>query len=222
MSQLFYEAEIAVANIGTVHIDPDSRVRLVSTGADLHRLELAEGGLHAKVNAPPRLFMVDTKAATAVDLGCAYSLRVSKQGVTRLVVTRGWVALERKGVEMFVPAAAAAESRLDGKQSTPCFIDSAAELKSALRKFDFENSGDTEIQIILDNVEWLDTLTLYRLLSRVSINTRGKIIDRMTALSKPPDGVTREGTLRLDPAMLTKWSASLELDWMSHPDILGS
>ena len=45
-----------------------------------HCLRLAHGRLSARVTAPPRLFVVDTPAATAIDLGCAYDLAVLTDG----------------------------------------------------------------------------------------------------------------------------------------------
>ena len=48
----------------------------------------------ARVVAPPRVLVVETPAADAVDLGCAYALEVEADGSTRLSVTSGQVALE--------------------------------------------------------------------------------------------------------------------------------
>jgi hypothetical protein len=86
-------ADVRVADIGAVRLYGDSRLRLVGTGPNEHRLELAEGRLSAKVTAPPRLFVVDTPAAAAVDQGCAYELSVDASGRTTLKVTTGAVTL---------------------------------------------------------------------------------------------------------------------------------
>src|SRR5206468_9144106 len=67
-------AEIKVGAIGEAEIEPNTRVRLVQAGVTEHRLALARGTLHARIWAPPRLFFVETPSATAVDLGCAYTL----------------------------------------------------------------------------------------------------------------------------------------------------
>src|SRR5205085_10449968 len=53
-------AQISVGNIGKVDIDPDTRVRLIQTNANEHRLELAHGRLSARISAPPKLFFVNT------------------------------------------------------------------------------------------------------------------------------------------------------------------
>ena len=86
-------ARITVANIGNVEIEPNSRVKLVDTNPEQHRLSLERGVLQAKISAPPRLFIVDTPSAAAVDLGCEYKLEVDKAGNSTLAVTRGFVSL---------------------------------------------------------------------------------------------------------------------------------
>src|ERR1044071_2996225 len=66
-------AKINVADIGQVDIGPNSRVRLVGTRSTEHRLALARGRLHAFINAPPRLFIVETPSATGPGLGCSFT-----------------------------------------------------------------------------------------------------------------------------------------------------
>lgn len=58
---------VQVASIGDLTVYGGSRLRLVGTGGREHRFELASGRISARVTAPPRLFVVDTPAATAVD-----------------------------------------------------------------------------------------------------------------------------------------------------------
>ena len=53
-------ATITVADIGEVEVDPNTRIRLVKTQADEHRLALDHGRMKATISAPPRLFFVDT------------------------------------------------------------------------------------------------------------------------------------------------------------------
>jgi len=58
-----------------------------------------------RFSAPPRLVIVETASARAVDLGCAYTLSVDAAGGRRLRVTSGWVALETPDGSVYVPAA---------------------------------------------------------------------------------------------------------------------
>ena len=90
-------ALLNVGQIGTVELEPNSRVRLIETHLTEHRLALDRGKIRAKISAPPRLFFVDTPSAQAIDLGCAYTLEVDNEGRGLLHVTAGWVALVRDG-----------------------------------------------------------------------------------------------------------------------------
>ncbi len=87
------QVKISVADIGSVEVEPGTRIRLVETRPDEHRLELTRGTINASINAPPRLFYVNTPSATVIDYGCAYSLTVEDDGITTLHVTEGWVSL---------------------------------------------------------------------------------------------------------------------------------
>lgn len=207
------QAEITVADIGKVTVEPNSSVRLEETGKEAHRLQLAQGELSAFVKAPPRLFMVDTQAARAVDLGCAYTLRVDKAGITYLFVTSGRVVLEGKGREAMVPAGATCETHPDTGPGTPCFTDAPESMKAALLKLDFENGGEKEIRTVLGSARPIDTLPLWHLLSRVPAQERGKVYDRLAQIAPPPSGVTRGGILRLDKKMLELWKAQIEPNW---------
>ena len=100
-------AQIDVATIGNVQIDPNSRVRLLQTNSSEHRLELARGRLSAHISAPPKLFFVNTPSGVAEDLGCAYTLEVDNNGNSILHVTLGWVSLQLTDRESSVPAGAA-------------------------------------------------------------------------------------------------------------------
>ena len=206
-------AKINVADIGQVDIGPNSRVRLVGTRSDEHRLALQRGRLHAFINAPPRLFIVETPSATAIDLGCSYTLEVDDAGRSVLHVTSGWVALELKGRESIVPAGAICVTEPGKGPGTPYFDDASARFRDALARLDFQNGGAKALSIVLAEAREYDTLTLWHLLSRVSGAERSRVYERLATLIAPPQGVTRDGVLRLDKGMLDLWKQELEWAW---------
>lgn len=206
-------AKINVANIGQVDIGPNSRVRLVGTRSTEHRLALERGRLHAMISAPPRLFVVETPSATAIDLGCSYTLEVDDRGRSILHVTSGWVALARQGRESIVPAGAMCVTEPGKGVGTPFFDDASMRFRNALSRLDFQNGGAKALGIILSEAREYDTLTLWHLLYRVQGAERARVYDRLAALIAPPTGVTREGVLRLDKGMLDLWKKGLEWAW---------
>lgn len=206
-------AKVDVANIGQVEIAPNSLVRLVNSNETEHRLALEYGRLDAKIFAPPRLFVVDTPTAKAVDLGCAYTLEVDKAGNSTLRVTSGYVALERGERESIVPAGAYCLTRRAKGLGTPFMETASAEFKTALRRFDFENGGRAALRKILETARSQDTLSLWHLLSRVPENDREKVFKKIRSFAALPEGVTREGVLKLDKQMLDEWRYQLEILW---------
>lgn len=206
-------ARVQVANIGNVEIAPNSRVKLVNTKSTEHRLSLERGELKAKIFAPPRLFIVDTPSAAAVDLGCEYTLEVDENGGSKLHVTGGFVALEKDGRESIVPAGAIALTKKGKKIGTPFAEDSSAEFQAALYKFDFENGGNAALETIIKESNLYDSLTLWHLLSRVPKNERAQVFDALANYVKTPANITREGILRLNKKMLDAWWKEVENVW---------
>jgi hypothetical protein len=204
-------ARIRVGTIGELMVGPDTRLRLLEATRSEHRLSLAKGKVHAEILAPPRLFFVETPSAVAVDLGCAYSLEVDEQGSGLLRVTRGFVGFEWEGRESMVPAGASCATRAGRGPGTPSFDTASASLRESLARLD---TGDASaLGVVLGASRPRDTLTLWHLLSRVSVDDREAVYDRMARLAAPPPEATREAVLQLDRAALEAWRRRLEVVW---------
>lgn len=206
-------ATVKIGQIGSVEVEPNTRVRVLVARPAEHRLALARGEIRAKISAPPRLFFVDTAAGTAVDLGCEYALEVDPDGVGQLQVTKGWVLFQWKGLESLVPAGASCRTRPLAGPGIPYFDDAPESVKQALERFAFEKGGDNDLGVILADARVRDTLSLWHLLSRVDADDRGQVYDRMAALTRVPVGVTREQALQLDSQTLQRWREELAWTW---------
>lgn len=210
-------AALAVADIGHLTVEPDTRLRLVSTGREGHRLALERGTIDAVVTAPPRLFMVETPTALAVDLGCAYTLTVDDDGAARLVVTAGWVALENGAHDALVPAGAECATRPGSGPGVPVWMSATPELRRAAAALEGSGNGGATTAAALDTLlataRPIDSLTLWHLLPRLEPEPRARLYDTLAALRPPPEGVTRDGVLKLDDLMLETWKETLRHDW---------
>jgi hypothetical protein len=206
-------ARINVGNIGTVEIAPNTRIQVVAAQPDRQRLKLAQGEISASVSAPPRLFFVDTPAAAAVDLGCAYTMKADPDGNGLLRVTLGWVSLEWEGRESLVPAGASCRTRPKIGPGTPYFDDASSRLAGALADFDFNSGGDPALDIVLKEARVRDTLTLWHLLSRVNPPARERVYDRIVDLVPLPKGVEKDKALQLDLKTLEFWREELVWKW---------
>lgn len=206
-------ARLRIGEIGTVDVEPGSRIQLVSAGPDEHRLSLAHGRISAEIVAPPRIFFVETPASTVVDLGCAYTMEVDQDGIGLLRVTGGWAALEWGERESLVPAGASAHTRPRVGPGTPVFDDAPEKLRSALLEFDFGEGGRLALDVILDEARDRDTLTLWHLMSRVDTNDRARVFERIADLSPLPAGVDRDRAMALKPDVMRHWREELAWTW---------
>ena len=196
---------LRVAELGIVAVEPGTRARLVAASADGQRLALERGTIRAEITAPPRLFVVETPAAVATDLGCAYTLAVDSLGAGLLHVTSGWVELARGGRLVVVPYDAYAEIRPGAGPGTPWAEGAPAALRAALDAFDFAAGGAVAVQDVLDAARPADAVSVMNLLSRTDGAVRVAVHDRLAALVPPPPGVTREAVLALDRRAIDRW-----------------
>lgn len=199
-------AEIKVADIGRVLVKPDSELRVRKTGPDQHLLELQRGSIHARIIAPPRVFLVDTPSARATDMGCEYTLDVDETGAGILRVQLGHVLLERHGRSADVPMlGGTCRMRPGFGPGTPYFDDAAPELIAALDRFDFGGGRDGDLDVVLTSARARDALSLWHLIARTNSNARQRVVDRLMALKPLPPSVTREEVMRLSESALSAW-----------------
>jgi Putative zinc-finger/FecR protein len=213
-------AQISVAEIGEVKVDPNSSIRLLEARDEEHRLNLARGRMHAFIWAPPGQFYVVTSSANAVDLGCSYTLEINENGQGLLQVTSGWVAFEWKERESFVPADAMCVTRPVLGPGTPYFYDASEEFQTALDQFDKATPDDPlrapTLDEILKRARKRDAFTLWHLLNRAEESERSRIYDRLARLVPPPATVTRDGIVNREKTMIDAWWDQLGLgntDW---------
>ncbi len=201
-------AKLGIGRIAEISMGPNSRVRLVRSRPIEQRLALDHGRISAKIWAPPRLFLIQTSSALAVDLGCAYTLEVDDSGDGILRVETGWVSFERDGRESIVPAGAVCATRPSAGPGTPYYEDATPEFRRALESLDFD-SGAGALSTILAGARKRDGMTLWHLLERTRGADRERVYERLARLIPPPPGATREGVLRGEERALESWRRAL-------------
>ena len=212
-------ASLQADDTGKIEVGPSTRLRLLSMGSGLKRIALDRGTIHTYIWAPAGQFVVDTPSAVTVDLGCAYTLQVDDSGAGMVRTSLGWVGFKLNGHESFIPAGAACATRPKVGPGTPYFEDASAEFRSALTRFDFEDTTSQQsahdVSIVLSEARNRDALTLWHLLARVDDEQRVLVYNRLSQFVPPPATVTKEGILRLDQPMLDLWWNELGFDDIS-------
>jgi len=212
-------ASLQAVDIGQIELEPSTRLRLLNMESGLKRIALDRGTIHAFIWAPPGQFVVDTPSAVTVDLGCAYTLQVDDSGAGMVRTSLGWVGFKQNGHESFIPAGAACVTRPKVGPGTPYFDDASTELRSALARFDFEDTTSHErahdVGIVLREARQRDALTLWHLMARVDSPQRILVYERLRRFVPPPAATTKESILRLDQPMLDLWWNELGFDDIS-------
>src|SRR5260221_1978235 len=195
-------ARVLVPGLGEVELAPGSELRRVRGRGPERRLALDHGTLRARISAPPRLFVVEARAAVATDLGCAYTLSVSHEGWGWLSVTTGRVAFTDRGHESFVPAGVSCPLTPDGVGVPRREYASDAFLK-AVTEYDAGHGAPRgalrprpgRLDSVLARAEALDAITLWHLLPRVGAGERARVAARIAALIEVPADVPIERVL---------------------------
>lgn len=193
-------ADVKVADIGDLTVYGDSKLRLVASDPTKHHLELARGHVSAHVTAPPRLFVVDTPTATAVDLGCAYDLTVAPNGGTHLRVTLGAVSLEGKDGITYVPSGHEVDLLPGHHAGLPVPLAAGPELRAAVARFDA--GAPNALAEVLEAAGRHDRLTLWNLVARTH---DARAIDRLAEFAPLPDPAMRAKLLAGDADALDIW-----------------
>ena len=208
------EATVAVADIGTVTVEPGARVRLLDSRTGHHRMELARGTMHATIWAPPNQFFVETPSTLAVDLGCAYTLTVDEDGGGLVTVLVGWVGFTSGDRESFIPAGFAAVTQPGIGPGTPYSERAGNTYRQSLALIDFTPwSADSAhaLTMVLIQSQERDEVTLWHLLQRVPDFERDRVFTRLASFVPPPTGVTLDGIRAGDRRMLDAWWDALGL-----------
>lgn len=212
---------LAIGEVGRVEVGAGSKIRVLSAEPNEHRLELARGALHAKIDAPARVFSIETPHATVVDLGCEYDLEIGEGGAGELRVKKGFVALEAHRPEVWAPGPARSTLVPKGAQASilpgrgpglPVWSREPAEVKDAVLRFDRSTNEEGAFEPLFAGLGERDTLTLVHLLDRVQPKDRGRVLARLEAVEKPP-AETRARILEGDTEAIGRYREALVDRW---------
>jgi hypothetical protein len=203
---------LSAPGVGKVELGPGSRLRVLKATRQQQRLALDRGTLHARIVAAPEVFIVETRAGVAVDLGCDYSLRVTDEGVATLDVTQGWVALDGGAGRVIVPAGVRCVATPAAGPGTPVRAQSSQALQLALAGLDAASGqpAAADVEAILAASEADDGYSLWHVARRAQGAELARLVDAMLARVAPPSAVTREGLLARDARQWERWRLSLE------------
>ncbi|HEX9253218.1 MAG TPA: hypothetical protein VF870_13315, partial [Ignavibacteriaceae bacterium] len=198
---------VAIPMMGRLLIDNSS---IVSRTKNSNEISLEKGQIRKFEGDASEVFTVLTPLAKFTELykGGAFRLNVDENGNCKLAVESGWVIVNIKEFDSYVPKNfGCLISR--GRYAIPYPSDSSPELISLLENFSGVN--DASIGTILSLITKKESLSLWHLLQLVSSENRFIVFDRLNEFVPIPSGVTKEGIQALNKDMLLQWRQEIEL-----------
>jgi hypothetical protein len=211
-------ARVAVGSIGIADLEPDSRLDIVRDDRGQHRVLLRRGTLNARIWAAPRFFVVETRSAVAIDLGCVYTLHVDSSGNGILAVSYGEVELRTSNQTSLLAAGTAAQlSHEGGGAGIPYPTSSSAEFRNAVLLADAGALDSASFRLILREATQQGTITLWHLIPRVPPAWRIMVLARLREIAPIPEAVNAHDVMGLNAESLTMLKGSLRPLWSSEP-----
>ncbi|MCB1049699.1 MAG: hypothetical protein H6510_08120 [Acidobacteria bacterium] len=200
---------------GSLTLGPQSVLQLADIRGPEQHFYLQSGSLTAVIEAPPRLFFVQTPAVLAVDLGCVYDLQVVDTEWTELIVRVGRVSMQGPHFSSEVPANARCRASKSRGPQVPIYLDAPFEFVAALTNWE-ASQRLADLDQVLAKARPRDGMSLWHLIARTQGEARQQVVDFMIDMFPMPEPVTRSALLSADPKTLEAWQAQMEWDWQSQ------
>lgn len=221
-------AQIEIARIGTMRVEPGSSLTLVESSSRRHRVQMDAGAVSVRVWAPPGKFAFNTPAGTVLDMGCIFDLSVEADGTSRVTVKTGWVELENGWGEVLVPAGASSVMTAAARPGVPIFDDADARFIEAVRTFE-EATEDrvrvSALQAIVETARKRDVYSLLLLARYSGVEWQRPLLERAAQLAPPPTPGTVDAIIAGEMDKLWAWKDTLGLPppkswWLNWRDAL--
>ncbi|HVR43887.1 MAG TPA: hypothetical protein VMS56_10650 [Thermoanaerobaculia bacterium] len=196
--------------LGEIEIGPGTSLRIERAAIPGARIDLIEGAIHARISAPPRLFVTSTGAGEAIDLGCAYTLSTLASGEGTIEVTLGWVAFQGLDRVIYLPAGTGART-YEGRTGTPVRTAAPETFHDAVAAVDFGTAEARAgaIGVALGEASKKDAITLWHMLRDAAPRERERIASRIAAIVELPKGVELRDLAAGDEKAIARLGASL-------------
>ncbi len=198
---------VTMPKMGRLLIDNNS---VVSRTKISEEIKLDKGQIKKFEGDASEVLIVTTPLAKFTELykGSAFRLGVDDAGTCKLIVESGWVIVNIKEFDSYVP------KNFDclisrGRYAIPYPADSSPDLITLLQNFSGLN--DPSVGTILSKMTKKESLSLWHIIQLISTENRSIAFDRLNELIPAPSSVTKEGILALHKSMLLDWRQEIEL-----------
>lgn len=207
----YSKAVINVPKTGRIEVDANSFLILLKAKDKGNKLKFLKGSIRViNSNLFPYL-AIEIDHSLVYDRGGTFEITIDDNSYSHIKVEYGYVEIEQNGRKFYVDEGHTCEIRPNTHPGVPYRVDASEELKSEIRRLDYEGGGDESVQKIISMATESDMLTLLGLIPRSSESYRSILFNKISAYYPPPSGITLAGIVKLDADMLEKWW--FEIEW---------
>lgn len=198
-------AELIVADIGKVIIEPNSKIVFVKGTDGNNRILVEYGTINADMKSQPKTFFVEMPSAVASDLGGDYTLTIDSTGDGLVYVKSGKVQVESPGRDAIVPAGNLVMTRKNIGVGTPFNENSSPKFKNALFNFDFGKCSGACVNTLLNNAKLSDAVSLVNLIPIIGDEYKDEVYAKVSNFVPPPAVIPADSIPFIDEEQINEW-----------------
>jgi len=203
-------AELLIADIGKVIVEPNTKLMIVKGEDGKNRLSVIYGTIDADMKKVENPVPVDLPSAVAMDDGGSYKLTVDGSGDGLFYVRSGQVEVVSGSKQSVVPAGNLVMTRKDKGVGTPFSENSSSVFKKALFNFDFGNCDVSCVNTILNYADKNDAVSLVNLIQDVDNEYKNQVYAKVASFVAPPRPIPKDSIPFFDENEIEDWVEKIE------------
>lgn len=210
------KAELIIASLGKVIIEPNSKVVFIKGADGNNRIAVEYGTIEADMKSHNNEFFVELPSAVATDTKGNYKLTIDPAGDGLVYVTSGNVEIKSQNREAIVPAGNFVMTKKNIGVGTPFNENSSLLFKKALAEFDFGKCGETCVNTLIKTAKPTDAVSLVNMIPIVDDKYKDKVYTMAANFVTPPENVSHDSLFYYDDEKVKVWVYKIQEDVNKH------
>ncbi|MBK7160727.1 MAG: FecR domain-containing protein [Ignavibacteria bacterium] len=205
-------AELLIADIGKIIIEPNTKVVFVKSSDGNNRINVEYGTINADMNKNGKTFFVEMPSAVANDDKGKYTLTIDSAGDGLVFVRSGKVDVESSNRIAVVPAGNIVLTKKNLGVGTPFNENSSPKFRNALFSYDFGKCNDACVNTLLNAAKISDAVTLVNLMPNVEKEYSDKVYAKLANFVTPPPNIHSDSIAFFDEKNLNDWIDKIQME----------
>lgn len=210
------KAELIIASLGKVIIEPNTKVVFVKGSDGNNRIAVEYGTIEADMNSDKNEFFVELPSAIATDTKGNYKLTIDPSGDGLVYVTSGNVEVKSRNREAIVPAGNFVMTKKNAGVGTPFNENSSLLFKKALAEFDFGNCGESCVNTLIKTAKATDAVSLVNMIPLVDDKFKDEVYMKAANFVPPPNTISQDSLYFFDDEKIKVWVYKIQEDVNKH------